>query len=257
MENWFTVESIDENTFAISEYGHWEKTHSYLLLGTKYALLIDTGLGIGNIKKEVSKITDLPVIVVTTHAHWDHIGGHKLFNDIYVHKDDAQWLRDGLPIPISIIRKNIVKEPFTKEPPEDFDINNYYPFTSGVINILKDKEIINIGSRELKVIHTPGHSPGHICLFEEKTGYLFTGDLIYLGTLYAFYPSTNPIDYKKSIDKIYKLKGITKIFPGHNDLKIQKGIIQRVKYAFQHLEDTKLLSHGSGTFNFGDFNIQI
>ncbi|QAT39652.1 MBL fold metallo-hydrolase [Clostridium sp. JN-9] len=257
MEDWFTVENIDKSTFAISEYGHWEKTHSYLLLGTKYALLIDTGLGIGNIKKEVNKLTNLPVKVVTTHVHWDHIGGHKFFNNIYVHENDAQWLRNGLPIPISVIRKNIIKEPFTKKPPEEFDINKYFTFISGAINILKDRDIINIGARELDVIHTPGHSPGHICLFEEKTGYLFTGDLIYLGTLYAFYPSTNPKDYKNSIDKISKLKGVIKILPGHNDLEIPKDIIQRVKHAFQHLEDIKLLSHGSGTFNFGDFNIQL
>lgn len=44
-------------TFAISEYGHWEKVHSYLLIETKYALLIGTGLGIGNIKNEVDKRT--------------------------------------------------------------------------------------------------------------------------------------------------------------------------------------------------------
>ncbi|MDF2880538.1 MAG: fold metallo-hydrolase [Clostridiaceae bacterium] len=257
MENWFNVEYIDDNTFAISEYGHWEKTHSYLLLGRKYALLIDTGLGIGNIKKEVNKLTNLPVKVVTTHAHWDHIGGHKLFNDIYVHENDAQWLRKGLPIPISVIRKNILKEPFTIEPPENFDVSKYTIFTSDSLNILRDKDIINIGSREIKVIHTPGHSPGHICLFEEKTGYLFTGDLIYLGTLYAFYPSTNPLDFKNSVDKISNLKKVVKIFPGHNELEISNDIIQRVKCAFQHLEEIKLLSQGSGTFNFGDFNIQI
>lgn len=49
MSDWFTIEKIDNETYAISEYGHWEKVHSYLLIGKKYALLIDTGLGIGNI----------------------------------------------------------------------------------------------------------------------------------------------------------------------------------------------------------------
>ena len=51
MDSWFTVEQIDCNTFAISEYKHWEETHSYLLCGEKMAVLIDTGLGISNIKK--------------------------------------------------------------------------------------------------------------------------------------------------------------------------------------------------------------
>ena len=44
MKDWFTVEKIDEDTYAISEYQHWEETHCYLLCGTKRALLIDTGL---------------------------------------------------------------------------------------------------------------------------------------------------------------------------------------------------------------------
>ena len=53
MDSWFTVEKIDCNTFAISEYKHWEETHSYLLCGEKMAVLIDTGLGISNIRKIV------------------------------------------------------------------------------------------------------------------------------------------------------------------------------------------------------------
>ncbi len=53
MNNWFTIDKIDEATYAISEYGHWEKMHSYLLIGRTHALLIDTGLGTGNIKTEV------------------------------------------------------------------------------------------------------------------------------------------------------------------------------------------------------------
>ena len=74
MKDWFTVEKIDEDTYAISEYQHWEETHCYLLCGTKRALLIDTGLGVANIKEVVDKLTMLPIFVVTTHVHWDHIG---------------------------------------------------------------------------------------------------------------------------------------------------------------------------------------
>ena len=79
MKDWFTVEKIDEDTYAISEYQHWEETHCYLLCGTKRALLIDTGLGVANIKEVVDKLTMLPIFVVTTHVHWDHIGGHQYF----------------------------------------------------------------------------------------------------------------------------------------------------------------------------------
>lgn len=83
MDKWFTVDRIDEDTYIISEYRHWEETHCYLLNGSGRSLLIDTGLGICNIYDEVVKLTDQPVTAVATHIHWDHIGGHQYFPDFY------------------------------------------------------------------------------------------------------------------------------------------------------------------------------
>lgn len=256
MSQWFSIEKIDEDTYAISEYGHWEKVHSYLLIGTDYALLLDTGLGIGNIKREIDLLTDLPIRVITTHVHWDHIGGHGLFDDIAVHEADLGWLKNGLPIPLNMIKNNVTQEPFTKLPPEDFDINNYSVYSGEPTKVLKDNDIIDIGSRTLKVIHTPGHSPGHICLYEESRGYLFTGDLIYLGTLYAFYPSTDPVMYKDSIEKISRLK-VSRVLPSHNELNVPADIIQRVRAAFRFIEANNNLKQGTGIFDFEDFKIHI
>ena len=104
MENWFTVEQIDDHTFAISEYKHWEQTHCYLLLGTERALLIDTGLGVENIRCVVESLTSLPLIVVTTHVHWDHIGGHWNFSNIGVHEAERDWLESKFPLPIQMVR---------------------------------------------------------------------------------------------------------------------------------------------------------
>jgi glyoxylase-like metal-dependent hydrolase (beta-lactamase superfamily II) len=257
MDEWFEIEKIDDETYAISEYGHWEKVHSYLLIGKASALLIDTGLGIGNIKKQVDKLTKLPVTVVTTHVHWDHIGGHGMFNNIYVHKDDAEWLKRGIPVPLDVIKRNIEAESFSKRSPIEFNIDNYKIYTGEPTRILEDDDIIDIGSRNIRIIHTPGHSPGHICLFEEEKGYLYTGDLVYKGTLYAFYPSTDPILFKQSIDKIGNLKEITKILPAHNELSIQVGLISSIKKAFADIEDKNMLKQGNGIFEFGDFKINI
>jgi glyoxylase-like metal-dependent hydrolase (beta-lactamase superfamily II) len=257
MDEWFTIEKIDNETYAISEYGHWEKVHSYLLIGKTSALLIDTGLGIGNIKKEVDKLTELPVVVVTTHVHWDHIGGHRLFNDIYVHKDEVEWLKNGIGIPPSVIKKNVMAEPFSKNPPVEFNIEDYKVYTGEPTKVLNDKDIIDIGLRKVRVIHTPGHSPGRICLFEEERGYLYAGDLIYKGTLYAFYPSTDPILFKESVDKISNFKGITKILPAHNELNVQVELISSIKNAFKDIEDKDMLKQGNGIFDFSDFRIHI
>ena len=81
MSNWFSIEKIDKITYALSEYKHSEIPHSYLLIGNEKALLIDSGLGVSNIREEVEKLTDLEVIVLSTHIHWDHVGGHKLFDN--------------------------------------------------------------------------------------------------------------------------------------------------------------------------------
>jgi glyoxylase-like metal-dependent hydrolase (beta-lactamase superfamily II) len=76
---------IDQDTYIISEYRHWEETHCYLLNGSERSLLIDTGLGISNIYDEVIQLTDKPVTAVAKHIHWDHIGGHGFFKDFYAH----------------------------------------------------------------------------------------------------------------------------------------------------------------------------
>lgn len=103
MDNWFTVEQIDHDTFSISEYRHWEETHCYLLCGEKSALLIDTGLGVASIGKIVDDLTKLPVMAAATHVHWDHIGGHKYFDAIAVHEAERDWLAAGFPIPLQVV----------------------------------------------------------------------------------------------------------------------------------------------------------
>lgn len=109
MDNWFTIEQIDCDTFSISEYKHWEETHCYLLCGEKYAILIDTGLGVSNIRKIVDSLTKLPVMTVTTHVHWDHIGGHKYFDNIAVHEAEKEWLSVRFPIPLQIVKNNLTR----------------------------------------------------------------------------------------------------------------------------------------------------
>ncbi|MCK4260139.1 MAG: MBL fold metallo-hydrolase [Halanaerobiales bacterium] len=255
--NWFTVEKIDDTTFAISEYGHWEKVHSYLLIGSESACLIDTGLGIGNIKKVVDGLTNLPIKVLTTHVHWDHIGGHGFYDNIYVHKADADWLTKGIPIPLENIRKNVVKEPISKPFPKGFDISIYYPFTGKPNVELSGGECIELGNRKLRIIHTPGHSPGHICVFEEEKGYLYSGDIFYIGILYAFYPSTDPVKFAESIKKLSQLNNVSRILPGHNDLNVSSKLLEKANLCFQALGEKGLLYHGSGLHDCGCFKIQL
>lgn len=253
MNDWFTVDQIDKETYIISEYRHWEETHCYLLNGSERSLLIDTGLGICNIYDEVIKLTDRRVTAVATHIHWDHIGGHKDFSDFFAHEDELNWLNGKFPLSIEQIKDMVVDR---CDLPQGYNVDNYEFFQGMPTRVLKDNDVIDIGGRTLKVLHTPGHSPGHMCFYEQERGYLFTGDLVYKDTLFAYYPSTDPEAYLKSIERVAALP-VKRVFPAHHNLDIQPEILNRMQHAFQQLKIEGKLHHGSGTFNYKDFAIWL
>ncbi|MBD5170263.1 MAG: MBL fold metallo-hydrolase [Oscillibacter sp.] len=253
MRDWFTLDQIDRDTCIISEYRHWEETHCYLLNGTERSLLIDTGLGICNIYDEVIKLTDKPITAVATHIHWDHIGGHRYFPDFYAHGDELAWLNGAFPLPPQVIRDMVVDR---CDLPEGFDVSTYTMFQGTPARILQDGDTIDIGGRVIEVLHTPGHSPGHMCFWEAAKGYLFTGDLVYKDTLFAYYPSTDPAAYLASLEKIAALPA-QKVFPAHHSLDIGPEIIVRMRDAFRDLRTKGLLHHGSGTFDYGDWAVWL
>ena len=91
-DSWFEVYKLTDTVYAIYEDGQFEEVISYLVLGADKGILIDTGNGIGNIKSVVDGITDLPVAVLNTHTHGDHIGGNHLFDEVYAF--DTEFSRD-------------------------------------------------------------------------------------------------------------------------------------------------------------------
>nr|WP_326185820.1 MBL fold metallo-hydrolase [uncultured Oscillibacter sp.] len=257
MDNWFTVEHVDADTHIISEYRHWEETHAYLLNGTERSLLIDTGLGICNICEEVQKWTDRPVAAVATHIHWDHIGGHRYFPCFYAHEAELNWLSGGFPLTLEQIREFVVER---CDLPDGFHIDDYVFFQGTPARVLRDNDWIDLGGRRLQVLHTPGHSPGHspghMCFWEADRGYLFTGDLVYQGTLLAYYPSTDPEAYLASMERIAALP-VKRVLPAHHSLEIRPSIIQEITAAFRQIKAEGKLFHGGGVFSYGDFAIWI
>lgn len=254
MDNWFSVSKIDDNTFAINEDKHWEETHCYLLCGVKNALLIDTGLGVANIKKVVDSLTLLPVLVVTTHIHWDHIGGHKYFENIAVHEAEKDWLSIKFPIPLQAVKHNLVCKPC--DFPLDFSIDSYQLPKISPQQILHDGDCLDLGERKITVIHTPGHSPGHCCFYEPERKYLYSDDLIYSGCLDAFYPTTDPQLFWQSVKKIQHLD-VERVLPAHHQLSIPVNIINSIEKAFSQLAGEGRLEQGNGIFDFADFQIHI
>ncbi|OWT48607.1 MBL fold metallo-hydrolase [Bacillus sp. K2I17] len=257
-DSWFTVNQIDNTTFAISEYGHWEQVHSYLLIGEEKAALIDTGLGIDNIKRITDQLTNLPIIVLTTHVHWDHIGSHGEFKNIYVHKDEEDWLVNGIKkLSIEQIRKDVSRD-ITIPTPKTFNPDTYKPFQGNPTGLLNDGDEIEIGNRKLTIYHTPGHSPGHISILDNSKGYLFTGDLLYDETpVYAFFPTTNPVDLTQSLKKISKIPNVTKIYGGHNTIGLDASLLKEVGNAVEELKEKDQVRFGTGIHKFKGFSLQF
>ncbi len=252
MNEWFTVDEIDGDTFVISEYKHPEETHCYLLCGEERCLLIDTGLGVGDISDAVKRLTDKPVAASATHIHWDHIGGHRYFPTFFAHSAELDWLSGKFPLPVAAVRKMLSEG----ELPEDFKLDGYSLFQGVPSRILEDGDTIELGGRTVTVLHTPGHSPGHMCFWEKDRGYLFTGDLIYNGTLYANYPSTDPREFLRSVEKTARLPA-KRLFPGHHSLDILPDIIIGIRDGLRRLEAEGKLIHGSGLHNFGEWSILL
>lgn len=257
VDPWFTVEQIDNDTYAISEYGHWEHVHSFLLIGTSKAVLIDSGIGIANIRRVTDQLTNFPISVLTTHVHWDHIGSHGEFDELYVHKIEADWLIKGIPgLTIEEIRENVSRD-ITIPVPVTFNPEEYTPFQGNPTGTLTDGEILSLGNRMLEVIHTPGHSPGHICVHDKTNGYLFSGDLLYQGTIFAFYPTTDPVDLVESLHKIAQIQGLKKIYGSHNRLGLESSVLKEVSSAVEFLRSNDLVAHGTGIHAFETFNLHF
>lgn len=238
-ENWFSVKQIFPNIWGIAEFGHFEKVISYLFIGKEQALLFDTGMGIGNILQEVRLLTTLPVVVINSHCHPDHIGGNKQFKKIVqLHTSwGIQKAESGY--------KNAELHSFTGSdaffisPPDTFHSRLYNVSAFEAEKMIKDSAIIEINPFTFTVISTPGHTPDSLCLYEKTSQLLLTGDTIYPGPIYLFFKESNYGDYKKSIEKLNQISDIKYLLPAHNQFLQEASIIQKINEKINFLKYKK------------------
>jgi len=182
------------------------ESNVYLIDGE---VLIDTGTGdfFSQIKNEITTMgIDIANIrtIVNTHHHYDHTGGDKKFRDwlkanIAIHTADRAALEHG----------ETLAELFGRQA----------KFVTVDIP-LEDKDIIRTKHFNLEVIHTPGHSPGGICLYERKRRFLISGDTLFEdGIGRTDLPGGGAEDMKHSLNKLGRLDA-EYLFPGHGGPKI-------------------------------------
>ena len=191
-EDWFEVYRIQPDLYAIYEPGHFQEVISYLITGSEKALLVDTGLGMGNIRKVVEELTSLPVIVMNTHTHFDHIGGNALFDTVYApdHPEARRRLSAGATA--AELAAEVTEGSNARPWPEGFD-PAHYTIAPCAFTPAPEGTVFDLGGWKLRVIDTPGHSPDSIMLAEDDRKLLFTGDTFYPAALYVALASDRPV----------------------------------------------------------------
>lgn len=257
-QNWFEVSEPQDqrkncpDIYAIQEPGHSEEVISYLIIGSEKAAMIDTGMGIANIKSVTRQYTKLPIQVINTHSHWDHIGGNHLFEEIAIHKIEAKEIELG--VGHDFLKTQMTKEKIWRALPPDFHLKEYRIFPSNPTRLLQDGDIIDIGEYELTVFHLPGHSPGSICLWNHEFGHLFTGDVIYQGPLYAHLQGSNLQDYIISIKRLKSLLDSVEIlFPAHNQTPLDRSFLEEVIKGFEKIKSNSVSLIEDETNNYYSF----
>jgi glyoxylase-like metal-dependent hydrolase (beta-lactamase superfamily II) len=236
-------------TYALYEDGQFEEVISYLVIGEDIAALIDTGNGIDDIKSLVEELTDLPVMVVNTHAHLDHTGGNSTFEDIALY--DHPWARartKGRPHE-GIDVGNYISEGMVWKPlPRNVDPATWHtdPFT--VTKWMKEGDKIDLGGKELEVIHTPGHTPDSVCLLERQERLLFTGDIFYPAPIYIYSPDSDIDEFISSFRKMVKAD-YDYAMPAHNESMVEKKVVEDVLHAIEAIKAGKAGTYKPGVAN--------
>jgi glyoxylase-like metal-dependent hydrolase (beta-lactamase superfamily II) len=231
---WFEVYKIRPGIFAIYEPHQLEEVISYLIIGADKALLFDTGMGISNIQAVVAGLTKLPVSVLNSHTHNDHVGDNWRFSDIY--GMDTDFTRANARGSKEDAQEELAPEEICGALPAGFDAKAYATKAFHITHWLHDGDKIELGGRTLKVIGTPGHTPDEIALLDEKNGLLFTGDSFYLGPIYLYRPETNLDAYVASMEKLAALAPrLQLLLPSHNTPVADPGYLSKVVAAVQQV----------------------
>ncbi len=218
VQGWFAIDEPSAGVFRIQEPLHDENVKSFLVVGSDRAALIDTGMGVADIAPVVRSFTDLPVLVINSHAHWDHIGGNAAFDEIWIHEAEADGLMGG--VPNSTLRPWFAPDRLRGPLPAGVTAETIsYPPTPPT-GTLAGGETIDLGDRCLEVIHCPGHSPGGVALWDEGNRMLFTTDVAYPCTLYV--DSRDDLaTYRRTFERLTALDPApTAVYGSHCDIEM-------------------------------------
>lgn len=223
---WYAIEQVLPGLTKITEpHVHpMLRSNIWWLQGQDRDVVIDAGLGIVPLHREIPQMFERDPLLIITHTHLDHVGGAHEFKDIAVHDEEAHILIT--PGPVSLDTHTLygilgIDVPPNEEPSMLRRVPNpgYDPTQYGLVPAtptrrLKDGDEITTLGTPMEVLATPGHSPGSICLYDHQRRWLFTGDTIYQGQLLDTIHGADQADYRRTMNLLSRLE-VSAVFPGH------------------------------------------
>lgn len=260
-QDWFEVYRIADGVYAIYEPGQFEEVISFLVEGSERALLFDTGLGIGDMRRVALDLTDLDIVVLNSHTHYDHIGGNYQFETIFGRDTPYTAGRTMGSTPEAVA--GFLSEGWVwKDLPDGFVADDFRsrPFT--ISRIVGEGDTIDLGGRTLEVLVTPGHAPDSICLLDRANRVLFTGDTFYLAPLYTHLPGSDFDDYAASAARLAGLAPeIDAAYTSHNVPVVDAGYMAALGRAFEDMGAGRAtdytISDGNREYRFDGFSVIV
>lgn len=189
------VKQLNPHIYLMDDAG---ESTGYVVVGGKKALIIDTMNGYEDVKAVARRITDLPLMVINTHGHCDHIGGNIYFEETYLHPLDREVAEQHMKLPGFVqllVEKNLSMPPFRD---------------------IQGGDRIDLGGLTVEVIHLPGHTPGSILLLLKEDRVLFTGDAINRHLWLQLEESLSPQEYLEKLEQVmYLTDAADYILHGH------------------------------------------
>jgi len=236
---WFEVYKPAPNVFAIYEPHQAEETIGYLILGEKKAILFDTGMGISDVKKVIAELTKLPVVVLNSHTHDDHVGGNWEFDTVY--SMDTDFSRQNARGSREDAQAEITPDQICGTLPPGFNAKAYLTRPWKISKYIHDGERIDLGGRVIEILATPGHTPDAISLFDRANGLLFTGDTYYPAPIWLFRRETDLDAYSGSIRRLAALAPQVKIVLGAHNIPVAKpAVLTELVEAFDDVRAGKV-----------------
>lgn len=184
VDEWYEVTKLDSDISLIYEpyIKPFYRCNIWHIRGRQKDMIVDSGMGVVSLRQHIPLVTEKPCVAVASHTHFDHIGCHHEFPERFVHHAESDALAN--PTKEKLLIDSFVRDDiFTKLPPLPYVSSEYSVKSAPATRLLSHGDVIDLGNRHFEILHTPGHSPGGIMLFERESGILFSGDTVYDGPL--------------------------------------------------------------------------